>query len=68
MPPSDNKALVRRFYEAAWGRGELDVIFSGVNIFRFDGGKIAEIWNHHDDLGLAEQLGVPVFAGAAPEV
>jgi len=41
--------------------------FSGVNIFRFDGGKIAEIWNHRDDLGLAEQLGVPVFAGAAPE-
>jgi steroid delta-isomerase-like uncharacterized protein len=40
-------------------------VFSGVNIFRFDeDGKVAEIWNHRDDLGLMEQLGAPVFAGA----
>jgi steroid delta-isomerase-like uncharacterized protein len=39
--------------------------FSGVNIFRFnDQGRVVEIWNHRDDLGLIEQLGVPVFAGA----
>ena len=39
--------------------------FSGVNIFRFgDDGKVVEIWNHRDDLGLKEQLGAPVFAGA----
>lgn len=39
--------------------------FSGVNIFRFgSAGKVVEIWNHRDDLGLSEQLGVPVFAGA----
>jgi predicted ester cyclase len=39
--------------------------FSGVNIFRFgDDGKVVEIWNHRDDLGLTEQLGVTVFAGA----
>jgi steroid delta-isomerase-like uncharacterized protein len=39
--------------------------FSGVNIFRFgDNGKIVEIWNHRDDLGLNDQLGAPVFAGA----
>jgi predicted ester cyclase len=38
---------------------------SGVNIFRFeDGGKVVEIWNHCDDLGLREQLGAAVFAGA----
>jgi steroid delta-isomerase-like uncharacterized protein len=37
--------------------------FSGVNIFRFGvAGKVVEIWNHRDDLGLMEQLGVPVFA------
>jgi steroid delta-isomerase-like uncharacterized protein len=42
--------------------------FSGVNIFRFDEhGKVAEIWNHRDDLGLMEQLGATVYAGAAPE-
>jgi steroid delta-isomerase-like uncharacterized protein len=39
--------------------------FSGVNIFRFgDEGKVVEIWNHRDDLGLREQLGASVFAGA----
>ena len=39
--------------------------FSGVNIFRFgDDGKVVEIWNHRDDLGLMEQLGAPIFAGA----
>ena len=43
------------------------VTFSGVNIFRFGTeGKVVEIWNHRDDLGLIEQLGASVFAGAAP--
>jgi steroid delta-isomerase-like uncharacterized protein len=39
--------------------------FSAINVFRFDGGKVVEIWNHRDDLGLMEQLGAPVYAGAA---
>jgi steroid delta-isomerase-like uncharacterized protein len=34
--------------------------FSGVNIFRFENGKVVELWNHRDDLGLMEQLGGPV--------
>lgn len=39
--------------------------FSGVNIFRFGPtGKVIEIWNHRDDLGLHEQLGAAVYAGA----
>jgi steroid delta-isomerase-like uncharacterized protein len=39
--------------------------FSGVNIFRFgSAGKVVEIWNHRDDLGLQEQLGAAVYAGA----
>ena len=43
------------------------VEFSGVNIFRFGAdGKVVEIWNHRDDLGLMEQLGTPIFAGAPP--
>ncbi len=41
--------------------------FSGVNVFRFVDGKVAEIWNHRDDLGLMEQIGAPVYAGATPE-
>lgn len=41
--------------------------FSGVNIFRFQDGKVAELWNHRDDLGLMQQLGVQIFAGAEPE-
>jgi steroid delta-isomerase-like uncharacterized protein len=39
--------------------------FSGINVFRFEDGKVVEIWNHRDDLGLMEQLGAPVYAGAA---
>jgi len=144
MAAEDNKALIRRFYEEVWGKGNLDVAdevfasdyvrhdlragvaapgpegqkriaadfraafpdlrweldllvaadefvigrwtasgthlgqwgaleptgrsvtFSGVNIFRFEGGKVAEIWNHRDDLGLMEQLGAPIYAGARP--
>jgi steroid delta-isomerase-like uncharacterized protein len=40
---------------------------SAANIFRFENGKVVEIWNHRDDLGLLEQLGAAVHAGAAPE-
>jgi SnoaL-like polyketide cyclase len=36
--------------------------FSGVNIFRIRDGKVVEIWNHRDDLGLAQQLGAPIYA------
>ena len=39
------------------------VSFTGVNIFRITEGKVVEIWNHRDDLGLMEQLGAPVYAG-----
>lgn len=38
--------------------------FSGVNIYRFENGKVAELWNHRDDLGLMEQVGAPIYAGA----
>jgi steroid delta-isomerase-like uncharacterized protein len=39
--------------------------FSGINVFLFSDGKVVEIWNHRDDLGLVQQLGAPVHAGAA---
>ncbi|HET7170510.1 MAG TPA: ester cyclase [Gaiellales bacterium] len=44
------------------------VEFSAVNIFRFgEHGKVVEIWNHRDDLGLTDQLGgAAVFAAPPP--
>ena len=57
-------------HSSAWGDVEPTgrrVRFSGVNIFRFGrAGKVVEIWNHRDDLGLMEQLGTSVFADAVP--
>jgi steroid delta-isomerase-like uncharacterized protein len=41
--------------------------FAGVNIFRFANGKVAELWNHRDDLGLMTQVGAPIFAGSTGE-
>jgi hypothetical protein len=38
-----------------------------VNVCRFENGKVAEIWNHRDDLGLNEQIGSTIHAGAAPD-
>ena len=40
--------------------------FSGVNFFRMRDGKVVEIWNHRDDLGLMQQVGVPIYAGSEP--
>ena len=41
------------------------VTFSGINVFRFADGKVVELWNHRDDLGLMQQLGIPTSPGAA---
>jgi steroid delta-isomerase-like uncharacterized protein len=38
--------------------------FSAINVFRFSDGKVVELWNHRDDLGLMQQLAAPVHAGA----
>ena len=38
--------------------------FSGVNIFRIADGKVVEIWNHRDDLGVMQQTGASIYAGA----
>jgi steroid delta-isomerase-like uncharacterized protein len=56
-------------HSGRWGNVDATgrfVIFSGVNIFRFERGLVAEMWNHRDDLGLQDQLGAAVFAGAPP--
>ena len=41
-----------------------EATFAGVNIVRFAQGKVVEIWNHRDDLGLLQQVGAPVYAGS----
>lgn len=41
--------------------------FSAANIFRFENGKVVEIWNHRDDFGLTEQIGSPIYAGERPD-
>jgi predicted ester cyclase len=55
-------------HSGAWGEVAptgRKVSFSGVNVFRFgSAGKVVEIWNHRDDLGLMEQVGASVFASA----
>ena len=56
-------------HSGRWGAVEptgSQATFSGVNIYRFENGKVAEIWNHRDDLGLAEQVGASMYAGARP--
>jgi steroid delta-isomerase-like uncharacterized protein len=53
-----------------WGGVEptgRSIIFSAVNVCRFENGKVVEIWNHRDDLGLSEQIGSTIHAGAAPD-
>ena len=39
--------------------------FSGVNIFRIAQGKVVELWNHRDDLGVMQQLDAPIYAGSS---
>ncbi len=39
--------------------------FAGVNLFRLAEGKVVELWNHRDDLGLMQQLDAPIYAGAS---
>jgi hypothetical protein len=35
------------------------------NIFRFENGKVVEIWKHRDDFGLTEQIESPISAREA---
>lgn len=54
-------------HTGAWADQEptgRSMAFTGVNLFRFRNGRVAEIWNYRDDLGLMEQLGAQVYAGS----
>jgi predicted ester cyclase len=34
-----------------------EVEFTGISVYRIEGGKIAESWNSEDQLGLMRQIG-----------
>jgi predicted SnoaL-like aldol condensation-catalyzing enzyme len=46
--------------------GSVPVIYTGIDIFRIEDGKLAELWQNTDDYGLAQQLGeIPTEATPA---
>jgi len=46
--------------------GAVPVIYTGIDIFRIQNGKLAELWQSTDDYGLAQQLGqIPTEATPA---
>ncbi len=65
---AENDMIVARWvttgtHKGSWGAVEPTgkrAEFSGVNIWRFARGKVVELWNYRDDLGLMQQLGVPL--------
>jgi len=44
--------MMRRFYDEVWNKWFVKM--SGVNIFRLANGKVVEIWNHRDNLGMMQ--------------
>jgi steroid delta-isomerase-like uncharacterized protein len=74
MVAEDNMVVVRWVitgtHTGKWGKIKATgkkAGFSGINIFRFEKGKVAELWNYRDDLGLMEQIGASVHGGATSE-
>ena len=69
---AEGDRVVARWSMTATHRGEWrgvpptgkQIRFRGVNIYRLEGGKVAEIWNFRDDLGLFQQLGAVSPLGA----
>jgi predicted SnoaL-like aldol condensation-catalyzing enzyme len=43
--------------------GAVPVVYTGIDIFRIENGKLAELWQSTDDYGLAQQLGEIPTAG-----
>ena len=44
------------------------VTMAGVDIFRIAGGKIVELWNQEDVLGMMQQIGAVPAPGQSEEV
>lgn len=61
-----NRALLRRFYEELWTKGNVEMIpelLAEIDIVRVAGGRITEFWYGEHLLELMQHLGaVPDFA------
>jgi predicted ester cyclase len=44
-----------------------EVEFTGISVYRIEGGKIAESWNSEDQLGLLQQIGAVPGPGQSEE-
>jgi predicted ester cyclase len=62
---AEEDKVVARWRSRATHRGEYmgipptgeEVEFTGISVYRIEGGKIAESWNSEDQLGLMRQIG-----------
>ena len=68
---ADGDKVVARWTSRGTHRGDLmgipptgkQVTITGIDIFRFEGGKIAEHWANFDMLGMMQQIGVAPSPG-----
>jgi predicted SnoaL-like aldol condensation-catalyzing enzyme len=55
--PEPNKALAHRFHLEMLQEGKFDLKITGLDLFRIAGGKIVEMWQEADYLGMMQQMG-----------
>jgi predicted ester cyclase len=72
---AEGDKVVARWRSRATHRGEYmgipptgeEVEFTGISVYRIEGGKIAESWNSEDQLGLLRQIGGVTGPGQSEE-
>jgi predicted ester cyclase len=72
---AEGDKVVARWRSRATHRGEYmgvpptgkEVEFTGISVYRIEGGKIAESWNSEDQLGLLRQIGAVPQPGQSEE-
>jgi predicted ester cyclase len=72
---AEGDKVVARWKSSATHQGEYmgipptgkEVEFTGISVYRIEGGKIAESWNSEDQLGLMRQIGAVPEPGQTDE-
>jgi predicted ester cyclase len=72
---AEGDKVVARWRSRATHQGEYmgipptgkEVAFTGISVYRIEGGKIAESWNSEDQLGLMRQIGAVPELGQSEE-